>query len=175
MEESRCTHTTSGWRERGAVSHQAEDRASSSDKRHGDSTTYLVHGNLCYGVDLEGEGGDYRCSRMGSFCNGDDDCSGYHRVSIAPHWLCNGSSFKDIYLSTVCVFVWSVHGALLLPTIRGLPLCVFVHIYGVLLVPVCMHSDYEPHHNINVQFECADYICGRHLIDLCGLNVDRCP
>ena len=55
------------------------------------------------------------------------------------------------------VFVWSVHGALLLPTIRGLPLCVFVRTYGVLLVLVCMHSDYEPRHNINAQFECADY------------------
>ena len=55
------------------------------------------------------------------------------------------------------MFVWSVLGALLLPTIRGLPLCVFVRTYGVLLVPVCMHSDYEPCHNINAQFECADY------------------
>ena len=42
-----------------AVAHHAEDRASSSDKRHGGSTTHLVHGNLCYGEDLEGEGGDY--------------------------------------------------------------------------------------------------------------------
>ena len=57
----------------------------------------------------------------------------------------------------VCVFVWSVHGALLLPTIWGLPLCVFVRTYGVLLVPVCMHSDYKPRHNIYAQLECADY------------------
>ena len=47
-----------------------KDRASSGDKRHDDSTTHLLHGNLCYGEDLEGEGGDYRCPRMGSFCEG---------------------------------------------------------------------------------------------------------
>ena len=28
---------------------------------------------------------------------------------------------------------------------------------------------------INAQFECVDYICEGHLIDLCGLNVDRSP
>ena len=48
-----------------AVAHHAEGRASSSKKRHGGSTTYLVHGNLCYGEDLEGEGGDYGCPPFG--------------------------------------------------------------------------------------------------------------
>ena len=99
--------------------------------------------------------------RLGLFCDGDDDCSGYHRVSIAPDWLCNGTSFKDTYLSTVCVFVWSVLGALLLPNIRGLPLCVFVHIHGVLFAPVCLHSDDEYHviHqcSLNVQIISAKY------------------
>ena len=124
----------------GAVAHHAEDRTSSSNKRRGGSTTQLVRGNLCYGEDLEGEGGDYKCLRMGSFCNGDDDCSECHRVPIAPHWLSNGIPFKFIYLLTVFMFVWSALGALLLPTMWGLPLCVSVHTYGALFVPVCMHS-----------------------------------
>ena len=72
------------------------------------------------------------------------DRSGYHRESL-NHIGCvmAARSKSSIYRLCVCVFVWSVLGALLLPTIRGLPLCVFVRTYGVLLVPVCMYSDYE--------------------------------
>ena len=59
-------------------------------------------------------------------------------------------------------------GALLLPNIWGLTLCVSVHTF------VCtLTMNVTPY--LNAQFECVDYICEGHLIDLCGLNVDRSP
>ena len=76
------------------------------------------------------------------------DCSGTIGF-LLDHIDCLMTAPQIIYILTVCACLCCVLGALLLPTIRGLT-------YGVLLVPVCMHSDYELHHNINVQFECAD-------------------
>ena len=49
------------------------------------STIHLLYGNLCYEEDSGGESGDYKCPRIGSFCNGYDDCNGHRRVSNAPH------------------------------------------------------------------------------------------
>ena len=110
----------------------------------------LGHWNLCYGDYLEGNDGHHWCPRLGSIDDGDD------RPKRSPS--CTRCTTLDVqwqplqrtpFGDCVCVFVWSVHGALLLPTIRGLPLCVFVRTYGVLLVPVCMHSDYECSLTIN--------------------------
>ena len=98
----------------------------------------------CYGDYLEGNDGHHWCPRMGSIDDGDGrlkrspSCT--HCTTLDVQWQpLQRTPFGDC----ICVFVWSVHGALLLPTIWGLPLCVFVCTYGVLLVPVCMHSDYE--------------------------------
>ena len=104
-------------------------------------STPLGQLNLCYGDGLEGNGGHYCCPRMGSIYDG----NGRPQRTSLNHIDSAMAVPAKTHLVTdcVCVFVWSVHGALLLPTIRGLPLCVFVCTYGVLLVHVCMHSDYE--------------------------------
>ena len=87
---------------------------------------------------------------MGSIYGGNDRPqrlpSGIHCTTLAVQWQ---PLQRILFIESVSVFVYSVLGALLLPTIRGLPLCVFVFTYGVLLVLVCMHSDDEPRHDIN--------------------------
>ena len=57
--------------------------------------------------------------------------SGIHWTTLTVQWQ---PLQRTLFIECVCVFVWSVLGALLLPTIRGLPLCVFERTYGVLFV-----------------------------------------
>ena len=53
------------------------------------------------------------------------DGSGHHRISIGPHLLCNGCPCTSLSIECMRVFVLSVEGAFLQPTLWGLPLCVF--------------------------------------------------
>ena len=62
------------------------------------------------------------------------DRSRHHRESMNHSGCARQSLQRTPSGDCVYVFLWSVYGALLLPTIRGLPLCVFVRTYGVLFV-----------------------------------------
>ena len=80
------------------------------------------------------------------------DSSGHHRVPIAPHWMCNGSPYKELHLVTVSVCLCGLFTAHFCCQLYGdcpfVSLCVltayswwpFVYTLTMNLAMISMHS-----------------------------------